>query len=73
MDSIKEILSNVAPIPEYKFTKRHSYIVIGKPGSGKSTLSAKIAEITRSQLVSWDTCLSKIVENKESPLNQVIY
>lgn len=65
MNTIEDILDNVAPIPEIKIEKRNSYIIIGKPGSGKTTLAMKLSEITRSQLVNCETAF-QFISNDES-------
>ena len=72
MNTIEEILSYVAPIPEIKIEKRNSYIIIGKPGCGKTTLATKLSEITRSQLVNFDTALQFITSDESEKSNKVI-
>ncbi|KAJ3367442.1 hypothetical protein HDU91_001408, partial [Kappamyces sp. JEL0680] len=47
----EEIISNVTPFPDSKVSNRHSYIILGKPGSGKTTVASKLADLTRSVLI----------------------
>ena len=61
--NLDDILDDVAPIPEYHAAKRHSYVIVGKPGSGKTTLAHKMSELTRSKLINSDTCINSILQS----------
>lgn len=69
--TIEDLLSNVAPIPEIKINKRTSYMIIGKPGCGKTTLASKLSDFTRSQLVNMDTAFQYITKSIEDPFVKV--
>lgn len=75
---IDEILDFVASVPEMVIKKPHSYIIVGKPGSGKSCLATKLAELTRTRLINAETCVADMsasqgIDMVEVPLEYSIY
>lgn len=61
MDSVLDILDKIAPQHQNVFIQRHSYIIIGKGGSGSSTLATKLASLTRNELINHDTALQRLI------------
>jgi replication-associated recombination protein RarA len=57
MSIVNEILNSIAPIQENSSKRRVSYIVIGKPGCGKTTLAEKLAEFTDNQILNIEEIL----------------
>ncbi|KAI8894618.1 hypothetical protein BC833DRAFT_604251 [Globomyces pollinis-pini] len=68
-NSVDDILQNVPPTITGTPISRNSYIIIGKPGCGKTTLAAKLAALTKSKLINIETELRDISTLSDSPVN----
>jgi superfamily II DNA or RNA helicase len=62
-----EILSNVPPYPQYTAEPRYSYVVVGKPGCGKSTLAAKLAQYVDAKLITTRDLLQQALNPELNP------
>ena len=54
---------DIPKIPTISLQPRHTYIVVGKPGTGKSTLAAQLSRFTGTKLVHPEIALSNHLAN----------
>jgi broad-specificity NMP kinase len=71
MSNLEQILANVPPIQKIYLPPKDSYIIIGKPGCGKSTLASKLADFTKGNLVNLETAVDNHI-SKSSDVNTVL-
>ena len=53
-------------------TKRVSYIILGKPGVGKTSLASRLSQTLSCELVSHDKILNEILLDPKSPYYQEV-
>ncbi|KAJ3273051.1 adenylate kinase [Terramyces sp. JEL0728] len=66
MSKVKDILASIPPIQEKKLPVRDSYIIIGKPSAGKTTLANKLAGFTRAQLINLEESIAEFTKRGEN-------
>jgi energy-coupling factor transporter ATP-binding protein EcfA2 len=72
MLSTKEILERIAPAPKKTYKKRYSYVIIGKPGCGKTTLATKLAKLTNNQIINLEEIVNCMQSNPGNPIYQKV-
>ena len=70
---IQDILQSVPPPQPITVTPRHVYFVVGKPGSGKSSIAAKLAAHSETKLISPETLLNNILLDEQYPNRQEVF
>jgi replication-associated recombination protein RarA len=68
----KDILERIATAPKKTYKKRHSYVIIGKPGCGKTTLATKLAKLTNNQIINLEEIATSIQSNLKHPVYQQV-
>ncbi|KAI8911461.1 hypothetical protein EDD86DRAFT_188816 [Gorgonomyces haynaldii] len=61
------ILEQLSPPVKYYYRPRYSYIIVGKPGCGKTTLAQKLANYTKAKLIEPMAAISGALSNPLHP------
>lgn len=64
-----DIIAKVTSRQESAARSRYSYIIVGKPGCGKTTLASKLASLTATRLVTPTSEFEGISNDLSDPLH----
>ncbi|KAI9101243.1 hypothetical protein DFS34DRAFT_592129 [Phlyctochytrium arcticum] len=71
--TLKDILESL-PLPNVvKVTTRPCYVIVGRPGTGKTTLAQRLAADLNAQIISPEPLLNYAVQNEGAPWHQELH